>query len=82
MNPNNEDQKQEAYELASPDGCTRILNSVGADWTHLDGQNSYRRTLLTGELVYYGGPVVTARKSTGSKAPRCLHKIKHKIPKI
>ncbi len=60
----------EEWERAHPGGCERIFGPTGEDWTPADGRESYRRSLRTGELVYYGGAVVTARKSTGGKAPR------------
>ena len=60
----------EDWERAGPGGCWRIFGAEGKDWTLQDGQDSYRRSLRTGELVYYGGTVVTARISTGSPAPR------------
>ena len=47
----------EEWELTCPGGCTRIFNAAGADWSDRDGRDSYRRSLLTGELVHYGGAV-------------------------
>ena len=62
-------QDQEVWELTCPGGCTRIFNAAGTDWSDRDGRDSYRRSLLTGELVHYGAAVTTARKSTGGCAP-------------
>ena len=62
-------RESERWELAAS-GAEMIYNAAGKAWTYEDGNNSYRRSLKTGELVYYGGTVVTARKSAGGKAPR------------
>jgi gamma-glutamylcyclotransferase (GGCT)/AIG2-like uncharacterized protein YtfP len=67
---------QEEWELTCPGGCTRIFNAAGADWSDRDGRDSYRRSLLTGELVHYGGAVATARKSTGGCAPLATKAVK------
>ena len=64
---NVQEQEQE-YELA-PSGCAQIFNADGGAWVNSDGKNSYRRCTRTGELVYYGGTVGTARISSGEKAP-------------
>jgi len=65
-----EEDEDDDWELMGPGGCTRILNAAGNDWTHGDGRESYRKSLTTGKLVYYGGAVVTARISTAPPAPR------------
>lgn len=51
-------------------GCTSIYNKDGLSWTEFDGRDSYRRLRQTGALEYYGGAVVTARKSSDPPAPR------------
>lgn len=56
--------------VLDPSGCTSIYNEQGQPWTENDGRNSYRRLLSTNDLEYYGGAIVTARKSTGGPAPR------------
>ena len=63
-----EEEEEEEYELEAS-GCARILNVNGGAWAQSDGRDSYRRSTRSGELVYYGGAVVTARISTGGKAP-------------
>ena len=70
---NEEDEDDEVeveeFELA-PAGCTQIYNASGGLWSQTDGlRDTYRRSVRTGKLVYYGGAVVTARKSTGGKCP-------------
>ena len=65
-----DDAADDEFELA-PAGCTQIYNASGCVWSRSDGlRDTYRRSVRTGKLVYYGGPVVTARKSTGGPAPR------------
>ena len=61
--------QEDHFEL-EPSGCAKIFNADGGAWKRGDGRDSYRRCVRTGKLVYYGGAVVTARKSAGGRAPR------------
>ena len=63
---------EDMYELDAVASCTKIYNAAGGAWTPDDGRNSYRKNMRTGLLEFYGGAVVTARKSTGPPAPRNL----------
>ena len=64
-----EGEGEEEYELEAS-GSARIFNVDGGAWAQSDGRDSYRRSTISGELVYYGGAVATARRSAGGKAPR------------
>ena len=59
-----EEEEEEEWELDGPGGCTRIFTAKGENWKEEDGMESYRKSVKTGQLVYYGGAVVTARIST------------------